>query len=177
MWLLGHLEKKYGQDHILFADEAGFYSTERYEWGWAKKGEPCDIPRPGGRGHKRNWISAIRASDQSWQMPWVVTGNINRMIVEQWLEALGKSLQQGQEKPKPYVLVWDNASFHLGGDLEAIAMKYQIRIIQLPAYSPDLNPIGQCWATLKHYARLAMGKGSTLDDAIDYAFNRQSVAD
>ncbi|WP_154724495.1 hypothetical protein [Thiothrix nivea] len=37
LWLLGHLEKKYGQDHILFADEAGFYSTERYEWGWGKK--------------------------------------------------------------------------------------------------------------------------------------------
>ncbi|WP_050988109.1 transposase [Thiothrix nivea] len=56
--------------------------------------------------------------------------------------SLGKIVAARSGKPKPYVLVWDNASFHLGGDLEAIAMKYQIRIIQLPAYSPDLNPIG-----------------------------------
>lgn len=174
--MLGHLKKKYGPEQILFADEAGFNSTERYAWGWSKKGVPCEMPRPGGRGHKRNWISAIRISDHSWQMPWVVTGNINRALVEQWLEALGKSLQQGQEKPKPYVLIWDNASFHLGGQLKAIAEKYRIRLVQLPAYSPDLNPIEQCWATLKHYARLAMGKGSNLDDAIDEAFNMQNVA-
>lgn len=131
------------------------------------------MPCPGGRGEKRNWISAIRSSDHCWQMPWVVAGNINRQVVEQWLEALGKSLQQGQEKPIPYVLIWDNASIHLGGNLEAIARKYQIRIVQLPAYSPDLNPIESCWAVLKQYARLAMGKGSTLDDAIDCAFNMQ----
>lgn len=76
-------------------------------------------------------------------MPWVVAGNINREVIEQWLETLGKSLQYGREKPKPYVLVpiWDNARFHLGGNLETIAKKYHIRLVQLPAYSPDLNPI------------------------------------
>ncbi len=132
------------------------------------------MPRPGGRGEKCNWISAIRLSDYSWQMPWVVTGNINRDVVGQWLEALGKSLQQAQEKPKPHVLIWDNASFHLGGNLETIARKYRIRIVQLPAYSPDFNPIEKCWAVLKHHARLAMGKGSSMDDAVDYAFNRKS---
>lgn len=131
------------------------------------------MPQPGSRGEKRNWISAIRASDHQWQMPWVVTGNINRQLVEQWLEALGEHLQQGQEKLIPYVLIWDNARFHLGGKLQAIAKKYCIRIVQLPAYSPDLNPIEQCWAVLKHYARLAMGNGSNLDEAIDSAFNRQ----
>jgi transposase len=83
-----------------------------------------------------------------------------------------KSLQHGQEKPKPYVLIWDNACVHLSGNLETIAKKYRIRLVQLPAYSPDLNPIESYWAVLKHYVRLVMGKGSTLDDMIDCAFNR-----
>lgn len=174
--MLGQLENDHDPDHILYADEAGFSSTERYDWGWSEKGAPCHLPRPGGRGHKRNWISAIRASDQAWQMPWVITGNINRTVVEQWLEALGKSLPQDPTDPKEYVLIWDNASFHLGGELKTIAKQYRIRIVQLPAYSPDLNPIEQCWATLKHYARLALGTGSTLDEAIDDAFNMKSVA-
>ena len=133
----------------------------------------CQLPRPGGRGEKRNGISAIRLSDHRWQVPWVVAGNINWAVVEQWLEALGKALQQNLENPIPSVLIWDNARFHFGGRLEAIARKYHIRLVQLPAYSPDLNPIEPCWAVLKHYARLAMGNGSTLDDAIDYAFNMQ----
>ena len=109
------------------------------------------MPRPGGHGQKCNWISAILASDRSWQMPWVVNGTINRAVVEQWLAALGQALPQNAADPKPYVLIWDNASFHLGGELLAIAKLYRIRIVQLPAYSPDFNPIEQCWATLKHY--------------------------
>ncbi|OQX09151.1 MAG: hypothetical protein BWK73_23495 [Thiothrix lacustris] len=157
----------------MYADEAGLSSAERYAWGWSERGKPCEMPRPGGHGEKRNWISAILASDHRWQMPWVVQGTINREVVEQWLTALGQSLPQETETPKPYVLIWDNASFHLGGELLTIAKQYRIRIVQLPAYSPDFNPIEQCWATLKHYVRLALGKGSSLDEAIDAAFKIQ----
>ncbi|WMP15787.1 transposase [Thiothrix lacustris] len=164
------MEEQHGLDHILYADEAGFSSTERYAWGWSKRGKTCEMPRPGGHGQKCNWISAILASDRSWQMPWVVNGTINRAVVEQWLAALGQTLPQNAADPKPYVLIWDNASFHLGGELLAIAKLYRIRIVQLPAYSPDFNPIEQCWATLKHYVRLALGKGRTLDEAIDEVF-------
>ena len=114
-WLHQELEEAYGLDHMLYADEAGLSSTARYAWGWSERGKPCDMPRPGGHGQKRNWISAILASDHRWQMPWVVTGTINREVVEQWLTALGQSLPQETGTPKPYVLIWDNARFHLGG--------------------------------------------------------------
>lgn len=74
-------------------------------------------------------------------MQWIVAGNINRDVVGQWLEALEKSLQQNLERSESYVLIWDNASFHLGGNLETIVRKHRIRIVQLPAYSPDLTPL------------------------------------
>lgn len=70
-----------------------------------------------------------------------------------------------REETGGLVLIWDNARFHLGGELLTIAKQYQIRIVQLPAYSPDFNPIEPCWATLKHHLRLALGKGSSLDEA------------
>ena len=90
-WLHQELEEEYNSlDHILYADEAGLSSAERYAWGWSERGKPCGMPRPGGHGEKRNWISAILASDHRWQMPWVVQGTINRGVVEQWAHCVGE---------------------------------------------------------------------------------------
>ena len=43
----------------------------------------------------------------------------------------------------------DNARFHYGGDLQKIAKQYNIKLIYLPPYSPELNPIEQLWAVIK----------------------------
>ena len=91
-WLLEHLESKYDKDHLLYMDEAGISATDCYQWGWSKKGIVCDIARLGGRGQRRNFISAIRASDKDWREPWVIKGTINRAVFTQWLTALGESL-------------------------------------------------------------------------------------
>ncbi|MBR2209321.1 MAG: transposase [Synergistaceae bacterium] len=39
------------------------------------------------------------------------------------------------------VVVMDNASFHRKNRLNDIAKKYGIKIIFLPPYSPELNPM------------------------------------
>jgi transposase len=41
----------------------------------------------------------------------------------------------------------------------------------LPPYSPDFNPIEQCWFVLKNTAKKLRSQGVTLNDAIDHAFN------
>ena len=43
----------------------------------------------------------------------------------------------------------DNASFHRKNCLNNIAQKYGIKIIFLPPYSPELNPIEHFWHWLK----------------------------
>ncbi len=144
---------------------------ECYEWGWAVKGKRCEHPRLGGYGKRRNLIAAIRASDHDWQTPWVLTGTVNRTVVEQWLIAFDK--QRGfrrAEKPSA-ILIMDNARFHKGGKLETIAQPFGIRLVYLPAYSPDLNPIERCWGKLKHAIRLLLGSGEQLDEAIDQVFS------
>jgi hypothetical protein len=48
------------------------------------------------------------------------------------------------------VLVWDNLPVHLRAELRAFtAAQPWLRVFQLPAYAPDLNPAEGIWSVLK----------------------------
>ncbi len=51
------------------------------------------------------------------------------------------------------VLVLDNASIHKGGRIESLVSKAGCRVLYLPPYSPDLNPIELAWAFVKGLVR------------------------
>lgn len=51
------------------------------------------------------------------------------------------------------VLVMDNARIHHGGRIDELAAERGIRILYLPPYSPDLNPIEKAFSVLKSYFR------------------------
>lgn len=51
------------------------------------------------------------------------------------------------------VIVMDNASFHSKTYLPIIAEAYGHRILWLPKYSPDKNPIEHIWANMKFWLR------------------------
>ena len=55
------------------------------------------------------------------------------------------------------VVVMDNLSTHKTASVEAAFAKQGIRILYLPPYSPDLNPIENMWAHVKN----ALRKGAT----------------
>jgi transposase len=47
----------------------------------------------------------------------------------------------------------DRARFHRKKQLEAICKKAKVRLLFLPAYSPDFNPIEKDWANMKRALR------------------------
>jgi transposase len=47
------------------------------------------------------------------------------------------------------VLVMDNAPIHHGGNVAALCAARGVRLIYLPAYSPDFNPIEKGFSCLK----------------------------
>ena len=51
------------------------------------------------------------------------------------------------------VIVLDNATFHSRTYLPVIAEAYGHKILWLPKYSPDKNPIEHVWANLKNWLR------------------------
>lgn len=60
--------------------------------------------------------------------------------------------------PEPKsVLVMDNASFHHSDRLSQMCADAGVKLVYLPPYSPDLNPIEEFFAELKSFIRRNWG--------------------
>jgi transposase len=51
------------------------------------------------------------------------------------------------------IIVLDNASFHKSERTRELIETRGAKLLYLPPYSPDLNPIENYWAILKQYVR------------------------
>ena len=115
-------------------------------YGWGKKGEPLVQSLPARRGKNLSVLGAI-------DLEGVVAhtskeGALTRADVERFLRVdLLPQLLPGS------VLVLDNASIHKGGNIERLATGAGCRVLYLPPYSPDLNPIELIWSFVKRQVR------------------------
>jgi transposase len=73
-----------------------------------------------------------------------------------------------KEIPQGYTVIMDNAKFHRKEILRRLA-RGKVRLLFLPPYSPDYNPIEKSWANMKRYLRDNLQHFQSVDDAIyDY---------
>lgn len=90
--------------------------------------------------------------------------NTDGSIFLDWItNHLCTCLKEGQ------TLILDNASFNKAKEVKGAIEKVGCKLLYLPPYSPDLNPIEHCWANLKNCLRKIRGKVDTLQNAITYA--------
>ena len=72
------------------------------------------------------------------------TQNTNSEFFEEWFrKSLVKSIERGT------TIILDRASFHRKKRLANLARRHGMKILFLPAYSPDLSPIEKDWANMK----------------------------
>jgi transposase len=67
--------------------------------------------------------------------------------------------------PRGYTVIMDNAGFHRKSILRKI-VRGKARILFLPPYSPDYNPIEKTWANMKRYLRSNPKDYPSVDSAI-----------
>ena len=72
-------------------------------------------------------------------------GKGNQETMRRMLEAIRAANQEAET----IVVVWDNHSAHLTASVEAKALELGIVLVNLPPYSPDLNPMERIWKQVK----------------------------
>ena len=87
---------------------------------------------------------AQRRKSREWLAPILFEGSCEGATVLGWLEHYLLP-----ELKKPSVIVMDNAPFHPKAKIRALLEKQGHKILWLPKYSPDLNPIEQTFSAMK----------------------------
>ena len=83
-------------------------------------------------------------------------GTCDTNLFNTWLkQILTPNLRAGQ------LVILDNASFHKSVESRKLIEAAGCKILFLPPYSPDLNPIEKCWATMKNKVRELLRKAKT----------------
>ncbi|AZP06039.1 IS630 family transposase [Francisella tularensis] len=159
--------KEIAQNLLFYIDEMGCDNKLSILRGWSLIGESSYGEVLAYQTQRRSIVAGYNYADKKIIAPLEYSGYTNTEIFNQWFEEhLCPSL-----KPKT-TIVMDNASFHKSSKLIEIANKFDVQILYLPPYSPDLNPIEKVWANFKKIFRKVNNSFEKFCDAISYVFNK-----
>jgi transposase len=151
-------------EKLVYIDESGIELTICKDKGWSAKGSPIRAKKSG-KYYERTNIIAGYVNKESIA-PMVFNGSCNTKLFESWVESfLIKELVPGQ-----YV-VMDNASFHKSQKTKELIESVGCKIIFLPPYSPDFNPIEKFWANMKRWIKDKITQFDKLYNALTAFFN------
>ena len=116
--------------------------------GRAPRGQRLRMGVPHGHWRTTTFVAGLRAD--GLVAPFVLDGPINREAFEVYVErVLVPDLRPGD------VVVMDNLSSHKGPRVQQMIQAKGARLLFLPPYSPDFNPIEMVFAKLKALLRKA----------------------
>ena len=144
--------------------------NEYYPYVYTPKGKPYNADIAGHRDKRISMIGAL--CNGELKAPFMFEGYCNSDVIEKYFkEILIPSLAPES------VIILDNASFHKSAKLEIMAKENGHRLLYLPAYSPDFNPIEHWWFKIKNEIRKKMRNfAAKLEEAMQWALNLLSIA-
>jgi len=156
-----------GAKHF-FVDEAHFYADVDLHGKWVLKGTPAVVDSTSPRyGEKASYYSAVcLETGEVEAMP--LTGNSSAETSVSFLQQLRA------HHPTPLVVFWDNAPVHGGDPLRDYLRTpdLRLRLVRLPAYSPDFNADEHIWAWVRAEvtANTCFGTAATVRAHVDPFF-------
>jgi hypothetical protein len=140
----------YRPEQLVFADESHFNQlTLRRPYVWALRGERATKYEFFHRGNKYSILPAL-SLDGILHLKVVenaVTGNIFRQFIKDLLPCMNEWLLPHS------VLVVDNAAIHKVAGIRELVEARSVRLLYLPAYLPDFNPIELAFSSIKAWLR------------------------
>ena len=157
-----------GKAKIFFVDEAHFRADVELRSQWVLRGEPAlvDSSSPA-FGEKATYYSAVCLETGEVEvMP--VEGNTNA-------ETSVAFLRQLREKyPGLLIVIWDNGPAHRGDAIRTYLTtpNLHVRLVALPAYSPDFNPDEAIWEWVREEvtANTCFGTAAKVREKVDAFF-------
>ena len=146
----------------MFIDETAVSTKMARLRGRAVRGRRLKARAPFAKWGTQTFIAGLRADGLT--APWVIPGAMNRVAFDLYVKTqLVPTLRAGD------VVILDNLSVHKSAQAEADIQACGARMLFLPQYSPDLNPIEMAFAKLKaHMRAIAARSPDTLIAALGH---------
>jgi transposase len=136
---------------LVFIDETWTRTNMAALRGWAPRGSRLIAKVPDGRWKTMTFLAALRHDQIT--APWLLEGPIDGESFATYVEkVLLPTLRPGD------IVIMDNLGSHRGRIIRQLIRSAGAKLFLLPKYSPDLNPIEQVFAKLKHLLRKAAAR-------------------
>lgn len=163
--------EKVDTKNLIFIDEAGANLGMKREYGRSETGTRANDSRPGGRHENITMVGALGTE-----------GFVTMMTLDGALDGpafagfattmLAPHLRDG------HVVVLDNLSVHKNATAIEAIEKAGATTVCLPPYSPELNPIEECWSKVKSNLRSAAARTRRkFDNALRKAMDEVTSSD
>jgi len=136
---------------LVFIDETWTKTNMAPLRGWAPRGSRLIAQVPHRQWKTTTFLAALR--HDRIDAPWLLEGPIDGESFTIYVEkVLLPTLRPGD------IVILDNLGSHRGKIVRQLIRSVRAKLFFLPKYSPDLNPIEQVFAKLKHLLRKAAAR-------------------
>ena len=156
---------------LVFVDESGANTKMTRLYGRSPVGQRLVARQPQGHYQTSTLIAGVRLHGPS--APWVFEGAMDGEMFLAWVrQGLGPTLHPDD------VVIMDNLATHKVAGVRQAIEAVGARLLYLPPYSPDFNPIENLWSKVKHILRsLSPRTPDQLLQAVARAFAAISTVD
>jgi transposase len=156
---------------LVFVDECGLHTSLAPMYGYSPKGERLRLMLPRNRGPNTTLLASMTTEGMGPSM--AVNGSTTAEVFEAYLEHfLTPELEEGQ------VVVMDNLPAHKPKRVRELIEERGCKLLYLPGYSPDYNPIEEAFSKIKELLRRACARSrEALVEAMGEALSAISSRD
>jgi putative transposase len=145
---------------LVFIDETWTKTNMTPLRGWGPRGLRLKVKAPHRRWQTLTFLAALR--HDRIDAPWLLDGPINGEKFRFYVENVLVPILGADD-----IVIMDNLGSHRGSAVRRAIRSTGAKLFFLPKYSPDLNPIEQVFAKLKHLLRKAAARSfDTVTEAI-----------